>query len=203
MLTYKEIYFSHYIGINIRKFILFNYYSKAGYYGPIINLEPLKDSKTIIFAPHYSSLDFVIIDESLRKNNYKLPFYIVKASLPYLLEYLGAIRVYRKEELTEILKNKKLSKEEIENFKENLRNKIIKALELRNLVIFPEGKRSNELLPLRQGTFRILSDLEKEINLNYYFIGFDRDYKRVQGFYLDKVNKKTLEKLILKYKTFY
>jgi len=149
----------------------------------------IKEKKSLILAPHYSSLDWKIID-LLFENP---PFYIVKYPL-YLTELIGGIRVIRDKDLKEYGINKRY----FVQFNKLSLKLAEEALNYTNLVIFPEGSRSDKPLNAKTSLIRRLSNYE-----NVYFIGFDKEYNLIEVIELNNLSKEELNKLISKYKSLY
>ena len=184
-----NFYFSLKVGRYLRRKIL-NYkeaiekLSKASIKGTKI-----EEKRSLILAPHYSYLDWKIIDLLLKNP----PFYIAKYPL-YLTELIGGIRVIRDKDLREYKINKKyfiqFNKLSLELAEE--------ALNYTNLVVFPEGSRSNKPLNAKISFIKRLSNYE-----NIYFIGFDKNYSLIKVIELSNLSKEELNKLIKRYKSLY
>lgn len=184
-----NFYFSLKVGRYLRKKVL-NYkeavekISKASIKGAEI-----EEKRTLILAPHYSSLDWKIIDLLLENP----PFYIVKYSL-YLTELIGGIRVIRDKDL----KEHKINKKYFVQFNKLSLELADNALKYTNLVVFPEGTRSNDPVDVK------INFIKKLKNYNsLYFIGFNKNYTLVEVIKLSSLSKEELKYLVEKYKKLY
>jgi hypothetical protein len=187
----------------LKEFRPYLFYSTYRNINPFeIYYEDIPNERTIILAPHYYWYDFLVIDKIMKKHKKKLPYVIAKYDLTNLVSVIGGIRVPRKEDLF------KLPKEERKNliccFKTNLKYKLASLLEHDNLLIFPEGTRSEKPLPIRLGVLKLLEEEIKSGVYSLYFVGFDKELSSYEAFYLENNDlnliKKRLEHLIEKFK---
>ncbi len=178
----------------VRPCYLHQYYEKVFY--PVekakVNLEKLDNKGTIIFSPHYSEYDFAAIDLVMEREGYNFPFYLAKAELGDKVVLLGGIPITREEDFK---KGYYVPKQ--------ITLKLLKeALKHGNVVIFPEGKRSDKPLRIKRGIIKIIEELGEKYNL--YFLGFNKNYSNFEGFYLDdELNNEiliALEEYIIEFK---
>jgi hypothetical protein len=162
----------------------FNVYYENTHY-----LNEVKDNSFFLIPKHQSGLDILLCAALTRKELKKNPYYIMKDSLPGILEYLGGLRITRgsdleineqlsKEEKRKLIEDAKKQKNEIYHLLTNLVLKKEKDERGNIIVSYIEGTRKYKMSSkISKADFKSLQDVQQKSGISIPFCPLDIYYE--------------------------
>ena len=151
------------------------------YHNPERLLE-LKDEGFILLPKHQRMLDIMLEGLMLREVLHKNGSYIMKSTLPGLMEYLGGIPIKRAKDILLRSDDREIRKREIEEAREirdRAENMVAGLIAHKEIIVFhPEGTRNYKARgDIPQPNLDSLIRIQKKVGYQIPFVPLDIDYK--------------------------
>jgi len=139
----------------------------------------------VLLPKHQSNLDILLEGILLKKSINRQGHYIMKDSLPSILEYVGGVPITRAREIKKLPKEMRLEKvAEARQKREEVYGELANLLKLNEIVVVHvEGKRHyQKKTKINRGNVQSLMDMQKKVGEQITFFPLDIKYQDIDKF---------------------